>query len=148
MRAAPVEIAGDYQHDDDGNMTTTVLLLVEDESALQELLHTELMDAGFEIATASNGKKALAELATDAERFRAVITDINLGRGPDGWEIGRRAREVVPAMPVVYMSGDSVNDWASKGVPNSVMLAKPFAPAQLITEVSRLITEADIHRKD
>jgi hypothetical protein len=28
------------------------------------------------------------------------------------------------------------------------MLAKPFAPVQLITEISRLITEADIHRKD
>jgi DNA-binding response OmpR family regulator len=127
-------------------MTTTVLLLVEDNSALQEMLHTELVDAGFEIAAASDGKKALAELAADAGRFRAVVTDINLGRGPDGWEIGRRARELVPKMPVVYMSGESATDWASKGVPNSVMLAKPFAPAQLIAEVSRLITEADIHR--
>jgi DNA-binding response OmpR family regulator len=129
-------------------MTTTVLLLVEDESALQEMLHTELVDAGFEIAAASDGEKALAELAANAGRFRAVVTDINLGREPDGWAIGRRARELVPEMPVLYMSGDSVNDWASKGVPNSVMLAKPFAPVQLITEISRLITEADIHRKD
>jgi DNA-binding response OmpR family regulator len=129
-------------------MATTVLLLVEDDFALQEMLHTELVDAGFEIAAASDGKKALAELAADAGRFRAVVTDINLGRGPDGWEIGRRARELVPVMPVVYMSGDSANDWASKGVPNSLMLAKPFAPAQLITEVSRLITAADIQRMD
>jgi DNA-binding response OmpR family regulator len=127
-------------------MTTIVLLLVEDDSALQELLHTELEGAGFEIAAASDGKQALAALAVDADRFRAVITDIKLGSGPDGWEIGRRARELVPAMPVVYMSGDSATEWASKGVPNSVMLAKPFAPAQLITEISRLITEADIHR--
>ncbi len=127
-------------------MTTIVLLLVEDDSALQELLHTELVDAGFEITVAGDGKKALSELAADADRFRAVITDIELGRGPDGWEIARRARERVPVMPVVYMSGDSATDWASKGVPNSVMLAKPFASAQLITELSRLITEADMHR--
>ncbi len=127
-------------------MTTNVLLLVEDDSALQELLHTELVDAGFEITAADNGKKALAELAADAARFRAVITDIKLGRGPDGWQIGRRARELVPVMPVIYMSGDSATDWSSKGVPNSVMLAKPFAPVQLITELSRLITDADMHR--
>jgi DNA-binding response OmpR family regulator len=127
-------------------MASTVLLLVEDDSGLQEMLHIELVDAGFEIATATDGQKALAELAADAERFGAVITDINLGSGPDGWEIGQRARELVPEMPVVYMSGDSANDWASKGVPNSVMLAKPFAPVQLITEVSRLITAANMRR--
>jgi DNA-binding response OmpR family regulator len=127
-------------------MTTIVLLLVEDDSALQALLHTELVDAGFDITAAGDGKKALSELAADADRFRAVITDIELGTGPDGWEIARRARELVPMMPVVYMSGDSATDWASKGVPNSVMLSKPFASAQLITELSRLITEADMHR--
>jgi hypothetical protein len=30
-------------------------------------------------------------------------------------------------------------DWASKGVPNSIMLAEPFAPAQLITAISQLL---------
>jgi hypothetical protein len=50
-----------------------------------------------------------------------------LGRGQiDGWEIDRHAREIDPEFPVVYMSGDSAEAWASKGVPNSIMLAKPF----------------------
>src|SRR6476620_11465885 len=30
------------------------------------------------------------------------------------------------------MSGAHAEDWASKGVPNSIMLTKPFAPAQLL----------------
>jgi hypothetical protein len=38
-------------------------------------------------------------------------------------------------MPVVYMTGTQGEDWASKGVPNSVLLAKPFAPAQLVTAI-------------
>jgi hypothetical protein len=37
------------------------------------------------------------------------------------------------------MSGAHAEDWASKGVPNSIMLAKPFAPAQLVTGVSQLL---------
>jgi two-component system cell cycle response regulator CpdR len=37
------------------------------------------------------------------------------------------------------MSGEHAEEWASKGVPNSIMLAKPFAPAQLVTAVSNLL---------
>ena len=57
----------------------------------------------------------------------------------DGWEVAKRAREIDPEFPVVYMSGAHAEDWASKGVPNSIMLAKPFAPAQLVTAVSQLL---------
>ena len=42
-------------------------------------------------------------------------------------------------MPVIYMTGTQGEDWASKGVPNSVLLAKPFAPAQLVTALSNLL---------
>ena len=31
-------------------------------------------------------------------------------------------------MPVIYMTGTHGDEWASKGVPNSILLAKPFAP--------------------
>jgi DNA-binding response OmpR family regulator len=127
-------------------MITPMLLLVEDEAFVQDVLDTSLADAGFEIVVASSGAQALAELDLDATRFRAVITDIKLGAGQDGWVVGRRARELVPDMPVVYMSGNSGHEWASKGVPNSVMITKPFAPTQLITAVSALITEVDTHR--
>jgi DNA-binding response OmpR family regulator len=48
-------------------------------------------------------------------------------------------------MPIVYMSGESAEEWAVKGVPGSLMIAKPFAPAQLVTAVSNLINEADAH---
>jgi DNA-binding response OmpR family regulator len=122
------------------------VLLVEDEAVIQEWMHTELVDAGFELVVACDGTQALAALAADVERFKAVITDIKLGQGPDGWDVGRRARELVADMPLVYVSGDSADEWVSKGVPNSVMIMKPFVAAQLITAVSTLITEADIHR--
>jgi hypothetical protein len=47
----------------------------------------------------------------------------------DGWEIAQYAREIDPEFPVVYMSGAAAADWASKGVPNSIMLSKLSGPA-------------------
>jgi DNA-binding response OmpR family regulator len=67
------------------------------------------------------------------------VTDINLLGKVDGWEVGRIAREVEPSMPVIYMTGTHGEEWASKGVPNSVLLTKPFAPAQIVTAVSQLL---------
>jgi DNA-binding response OmpR family regulator len=94
---------------------------------------------------ARDGNQAIAGLTKDASRFKAIITDVNLGIGPDGWDVGRRARELVSNMPVVYLSGDSSHEWSSKGVPDSVMIAKPFVPVQLVTAISILITAADTH---
>jgi hypothetical protein len=37
------------------------------------------------------------------------------------------------------MTGASGDDWGANGVPNSILLAKPFAPAQLVTAVSQLL---------
>jgi DNA-binding response OmpR family regulator len=123
-----------------------VLLLVEDEVLIQEMLAAELADTGFEVVAASDGNRALAELEADAARFKAVVTDIKLGEGPDGWDVARRARELVADMPVVYITGDSTHEWSSKGVPDSVVIAKPFAPAQVSTAVATLIIAADTHR--
>jgi hypothetical protein len=53
--------------------------------------------------------------------------------------MNQTTREIDPEFPIVYMSGAHAADWASKGVPNSIMLEKPFAPAQLVTAVSQLL---------
>ena len=118
-----------------------LILLVEDEELLHTFLEDGLEDAGFEIVVAACGTTASSELDSDAARFRAVLTDIRLGEGPTGWDVGRRARELVPDMPVVYMTGDSGHDWASKGVPNSVLVQKPFVMAQIVTAISSLLNK-------
>ena len=116
------------------------ILVVEDDHLILSVVEEALKEGGFETIVASSGEQA-AELLDSAEgKCRALVTDINLGREKlDGWEVARHAREIDPAFPVVYMSGDSAEDWASKGVPNSIMLAKPFAPAQLVTAVAQLL---------
>lgn len=119
-----------------------ILLLVEDDSDLQTLLHVALSDEGFDVVLADSGAGAVAEMATDGAHFKGLITDIQLGAGPNGWDVGRRAREVFSSIPVVYMSGDSAHEWSAKGVPESIMLQKPFVMAQLVTAITTLLNDA------
>jgi len=37
------------------------------------------------------------------------------------------------------MTGADADGWKSQGVPNSILIEKPFAPAQLITAISQLL---------
>jgi DNA-binding response OmpR family regulator len=116
-----------------------VILVIEDEEAIQSLVEDALSEGGFEPAIAASGEEAVTLLKGRINNYRALVTDISLRGRIDGWEVARQAREIDPQFPVVYISGASADDWASKGVPNSIMLSKPFAPAQLVTAVSNLL---------
>ena len=126
-------------------LPTILILLVEDDVTIRSVLHEALSEGGFEIETAADGTEALAALDKRADKLRGLITDVDLGKGPDGWEVARHARELNHEIAVVYMSGASAHDWSSHGVPNSTMVAKPFAPAQIITAVSALLNATDAH---
>jgi len=91
------------------------------------------------MAVAATGEEAITLIKGRQAHYRALVTDINLLGRIDGWEIARAAREVDPAFPIVYMTGAAADEWASRGVPNSILLTKPFAPAQLVTAISNLL---------
>ncbi|MBR0965050.1 response regulator [Bradyrhizobium diazoefficiens] len=116
-----------------------VILVVEDEEFLQSFVEDALREGGFEAAVASSGEEAVSLLKANNGQYRALVTDIDLKGKMDGWEVAQHAREIQPDFPIVYMSGAAAADWTSKGVPNSVMLPKPFAPAQLLTAIANLL---------
>ena len=123
--------------------TTVLVFVVEDDFIVQETLQGALEDGGYEVATAFSGEEAVAMLEAEASDTRVLITDVNLSPGKlTGWDVAKRARELKPDVPVVYITGSSGHEWASKGVPNSVLLQKPFAPAQAVTAVSQLLNVA------
>jgi DNA-binding response OmpR family regulator len=116
-----------------------IILVVEDEEPLQEIVHDALKDGGFDVTTVASGQEAVAMIESGGVKYSALVTDINLKGPMKGWDIARLIREIDPAFPVVYMTGAAADDWASQGVPNSILLIKPFAPAQLVTAVSQLL---------
>jgi DNA-binding response OmpR family regulator len=122
-----------------------VVLVIEDDEQIQRLAEDALIEGGFETAIAASGEEAVTLLKSSSlikERpvtYRALVTDINLKGGMNGWEVAKRAREIDPVFPVIYMTGAAAEQWGSRGVPNSILLIKPFAPAQLVTAVSHLL---------
>ena len=118
-----------------------LILVVEDEVLIQELVKEALADGGFKTESVPSGKKAIALLENGEQEYRALITDIHLPGTLTGWDVARRARELKPQMPVVYMTSGHADEWPSNGVPNSVMLQKPFALAQVVTAISQLLNK-------
>jgi DNA-binding response OmpR family regulator len=126
-------------------LTGGTILIVEDEALIGEAIKEALEEAGFEAVLAPDAISAMAAIERDRTRdLSGLVTDINLGGAKDGWAIATRAREMNPALPVVYMSGDSAADWTAHGVPHSVVLQKPFAIVQAVIALSSLLNRSDL----
>lgn len=119
-----------------------LLLLAEDEYLIGMNLQDALQDAGYAVRYVMSGDEAIAVIEDAEVKLSGIITDIRLGKGPQGWDVARRAREINPHIAMVYITGDSTHNHGSSGVPCSVVLQKPFAPAHLISAISSLINGA------
>lgn len=117
-----------------------VIHVVEDQSLIRDDVEETLDDSGFEVVLATSGEEATKLVDSSDPKYCALVADINLDRDSEnGWEVVTDARSVVPELAVVCMTGDSAAEWASQGVPNTVRLTKPFAPAQLVTTVAQFL---------
>jgi DNA-binding response OmpR family regulator len=119
-----------------------LILVVEDDYPIQSIVEDALIEGGFAADILSSGEEALTLFRGGLKTYKALVTDVALKGRLDGWQVAAQIREADPAFPVVYMSGAHAFEWPSKGVPNSIMLTKPFAPAQLVTAVSQLLNSA------
>jgi DNA-binding response OmpR family regulator len=115
------------------------ILLVENDELLGVLLELALGEAGYGVARARSGMEALSRLTPKAPPVDLVITDIGLGKGPDGWQVARRARARAPDLPVIYMTGGRADQWRPQHVPLGVLLLKPFPIAQLVEMAGHLL---------
>lgn len=121
------------------------VLVVEDEVLIRMDLVETLEAGGFTVVECGDGPSALEQI--DAlDDIQGLITDIKLGSEPNGWAVAHYARRKFPCLAVLYVTGDSVADWSAEGVPNSAILQKPFADAQLTTVISSLLTDAVAQR--
>jgi DNA-binding response OmpR family regulator len=117
------------------------VLIVEDDQSMQGMVEAALTEGGFESTIAATGEEAVQVLQNQADKFHALVADVDLRGTVTGWDVARSARELAPDIPVIYTSRVAADQWSSQGVPNSVLLNKPFAPAQLVTAVSQLLNQ-------
>ena len=116
-----------------------VVLVVEDDQAIQSIVEDALTEGGFAPAIAPSGEEAVTLLKGSRGTYSALVADVRLRGRMDGWQVARQAREIDPDFPIVYITGANGHQWPAHGVPNSILLQKPFAPAQLVTAVSHLL---------
>jgi DNA-binding response OmpR family regulator len=117
------------------------IIVVEDEYLLHAMLEDALTDGGFASVFVASGEEAAALLNSEGTDYKALVTDVHVSGHLNGWTLARLVRQSNPDLPVVYMTGAHGDEWASEGVPNSILVLKPFAPAQLVTAVSQLLNK-------
>jgi len=99
------------------------ILVVDDEVLINLALSEFLQGAGFAVECVYSGTTAIAAIRRHPPW--ALVTDLDLGPGPDGFEVARYARDTRPGLPVVFVSGTMHGRHPGEGVAGSTYLAKP-----------------------
>jgi CheY-like chemotaxis protein len=108
------------------------ILVVDDDSAICEVLAVLLEDAGYGVRTAPDGLAALAAIAEDAPDL--LITDLYMPR-LDGTALIARVRRERPDLPILVLSA-GIRAAPPAGVP---FVAKPFRAEHVLATVARLL---------
>ncbi|HET6389761.1 CHASE3 domain-containing protein [Hyphomicrobium sp.] len=117
---------------------TETVLVVEDDAKLLELTAEGLREMGYSVVAAPHANDALAFLAGDGH-IDLLLTDIVM---PDinGRKLADQARNLRPALKVLYMTGFTRNAIVHNGILDVGvhLLAKPFT----LEELSQKVREA------
>jgi len=109
------------------------ILVVEDDSAIRDVIARLLTLLGHEVVTASNGLEGVDLFCSDADGIGLVVTDLRMPV-MDGYEAVRQIWRVKPAMRIVCMSS------LDAGCPaGATFLAKPFTVAEVRDCIGRAL---------
>lgn len=111
------------------------VLVVDDDTAIRELVAMILKMSGHGVLLASNGLEALMVYSSYRSRLDLILTDIDMPQ-MNGIELVARIRALDPSKKVLVMSGRPLDDM--HGVEDCALLPKPFKPDQLKAAVDEL----------
>jgi PAS domain S-box-containing protein len=139
---------GMIRHAAEGAGAATVLL-VEDEEVIRDFTAQALRDLGYHVIEAEDGPDglhALRKAMQPSERIEVslLVTDLGLPGGLDGRQLAHAARELVPHLPILLITGyagDAIGRQEPSG-PDMAMLTKPFALETLAEKVQAIIGAA------
>ncbi len=119
-------------------MNINGILFVEDNFIMSLELCEFLRHTGYEVRPVYCGQAAF-EVINRHDRLMALLTDIELGPGPDGVDVARYARAFYPHLPVVFISATAGPRHEFNGVAGSEFVAKPYRPEQVADALARVI---------
>lgn len=114
------------------------VLVVDDEAGIRSTLGRFLGLLGYHVDQAANGDQALQMLRRS--RYDVAVLDIRMP-GMDGVELMHRAREIVPALAVVLLTGHATVDSAIAALKARATdyLRKPVALDDIASAVARAL---------
>jgi len=114
------------------------ILVVDDESAITDLLATALRYMGYQVTTAATGFAALDAAATAAPDL--VVLDVMLP-DLDGFEVCRRLRAARDFVPVIFLSARDTEDDRVTGFVRGGddYVTKPFSLEELTLRIGALL---------
>ena len=143
---------GDIENDDLEKLAPAIelpqangsVLVVDDESAVRELVVEVLEELGYTVLQAANGAEALSLLRTEVH-IDLLITDVGLP-GMNGRQVADAARVMRPRLTVLFITGYAENAVLSHGhlAPGMHVLTKPFAMGALASRVEALLVESSL----
>ena len=110
------------------------VLVVEDEDGVRLLMRQVLESAGYQVCEADEGFQALSVLL-QGRPVDLVVTDIRMPR-MDGYELAAHMLALAIKVPILFVTG-YLNELDGTVLPGPV-LAKPFAPEQLLARVREM----------
>jgi len=115
-----------------------LVLIVDDDEAVQSVLYKVIRSNGIEARTASNGEEAL-ELVSRTH-FDLILLDVNM-RGMDGFEVVHALRERGVKTPIIIVSGrqEDYDTLYGLDIGADDYVTKPFNPVILGAKVKALI---------
>jgi len=116
------------------------VLLVEDDFIINMDIREHLTECGYVVETAYCASAAIENLDR-GRRVSALVTDIELGDGADGFAVARHARTANPGLPVVYISATSAARHGAEGVAGSAFVGKPLHPREVVAALRRLMDQ-------
>jgi DNA-binding NtrC family response regulator len=118
----------------------SVILIVEDDEQVRVLAESVLRDAGYGVLAATALEGAQALLNSD-KLIDLLFVDVNLGGDLEaGLRIALNARERRPLLPVIYSTGQGVDDGKKALFTEPYLfLPKPYTSEQLINSIEYLL---------
>jgi DNA-binding NtrC family response regulator len=116
------------------------ILVVDDEDALRTVLSSELVNSGYEVATAADGDEAIS--AVQNKKFDLVLLDIKMPK-VDGFEVLKFIKKNTPGVKVIMLTGfaDLKNAIESKKHGAEDFVCKPYDLVDLLTTIERVLNE-------
>jgi DNA-binding response OmpR family regulator len=116
------------------------ILFVEDDLILSFSSCEFIRDRGMRVIETSSA--LLATNVIDRLAYlSALVSDIDLGEGENGFDVARRARVAYPGLPVVFVSGAAASRHAVEGVEGSIFISKPYHPRQIVEALCALAND-------